>query len=506
MVARALGIPCLALMAQIACAAGLLVEADRTEIAFGQMVTVTIQADDIRDSIQKLPTEAIGRDFEVFNVSYSRGSQTRRGREIVQQRLEWQLFPLHLGVSVIPIIDAGGKRTRPLPIRVSESGFGVSKVMVRSGVEGDAVQHRESLLFVDVYHDGGPLFRMPKAEGAGFQLRPLRDSQRQETVAGERYTVTRFAWGITPLRPGSAGVRFSPLDASKFGARLRYPVPALYVNAAPVPGYLPVHVPVGSLNVESNAPMHAKVGRPEQWTLKISGRGLSPEGLRKQLGRFQDTPQLHFYPLQMELVSNAGEIPLGQTLVVTIPFRALEQGSLKLPEVHIPYYDPATGLVRVASTPSLAVDAVDPVMTWVWRGAGGGMVLVLALWAGLLARPRYHAWHARRLWLRQLASSKTPCELLRAWRAGKYETEDGETISMIERACYGPASEVDFERFRHQAMELAQQRKSCGKPQKMQDELRRILEPFDMGNFTVCQLARRWLSAFIFRFHDRRSS
>lgn len=506
MVARALGIPCLALMAQIACAAGLHVEADRTEIAFGQMVTVTIQADDIRDSIQKLPMEAIGRDFEVFHVSYSRGSQTRRGREIVQQRLEWQLFPLHLGVSVIPIMDAGGKRTRPLPIRVSESGFGVPKVMVRSGVEGDAVQHRESLLFVDVYHDGGPLFRTPKAEGAGFHLRPLRDSQRQETVAGERYTVTRFAWGITPLRPGSAGVRFSSLDASKFGARLRYPVPALYVNAAPVPGYLPVHVPVGSLNVESNAPRQAKVGRPEQWTLKISGRGLSPEGLRKQLGRFQNTPQLHFYPQQMELVSNAGEIPLGQTLVVTIPFRALEQGSLKLPEVHIPYYDPATGLVRVASTPSLTVDSVDPVMTWVWRGAGGGLVLVLALWAGLLVRPRYHAWHDRRLWLRQLASSKTPCELLRAWRAGKYETEDGETISMIERACYGPASEVDFERFRHQAMELAQQRKSCGKPQKMQDELQRILEPFDMGNFTFCQLVRRWLSAFIFRFHDWRSS
>lgn len=506
MVARAFGIPCLALMAQIACGAGLHVEADRTEIALGQMVTVTVRADDIRDSIQNIPTEAISRDFEVRSVSYSRGSQTRRGREIVRQRLEWQLFPLRLGVSIIPIIDAGGKRTRPLPIRVSESGFGAPKVMVRSGVEGDTVQRRESLLFVDVYHDGVPLFRTPKVEGAGFHLRPLPDSLRQENVAGERYTVTRFAWGMTPLRPGYTGVRFSSLDASKFGERLRYPVPALYVHAAPVPGYLPVHVPVGPLKVASNAPMHAKVGRPEQWILKISGRGLSPEGLRKQLGRFQGTPQLHFYPQQMELVANAGEIPLGQTLVVTIPFRALEQGSLKLPEVRIPYYDPATGLIRVASTPSLAVDAVDPILTWARRGAGGGLVLVLAAWAGLLVRPRYHAWHARRLWLRRLASSKTPGELLRAWRAGKYESADGEPVAMIERACYGPATAVDFEWLRQQAMELAQQRKSCGKPQKMQGELRRILEPFDMGNFTICQLVRRWLTAFIIRFRGWRSS
>lgn len=499
MVTRACGMLCLMLMAQIACAAGLHVEADRTEIAFGQMVTVTIQADDIRDSIQNLPTLAIGRDFEVFNVSYSRVSRKQRGRELVQQRLEWQLFPLHPGVSIIPVIEAGGKRTRPLPIRVSESGFGAPKVMVRSGVEGDAVQRRESLLFVDVYHDGRTLFRMPKAEGAWFQLRPLRDTQRLETLEGERYTVTRFAWGITPLRPGSAAVRFSFLDASKFGARLRYPLPALYVNAAPVPGYLPVHVPVGPLNVESNAPAHAKVGRPEQWTLKISGRGLSPEGLRKQLGRFQDTSRLHFYPQQMELVANTGDIPLGQTLVATIPFRVLEEGSLKLPEVRIPYYDPATRLISVASTPALAVEAADPIMNWMRRGAGGGLAVVLAVCAWLLVRPRYHAWHARRLWLRQLASSKTPCELLRRWRAGEYVTEDGEPVAMLERACYGPASEIDFERLRHQAMGFARQRKSHGKPQQIQDELRQILEPFDRGNFTISQRVRGWWTIFILR-------
>ncbi|MDP2827433.1 MAG: BatD family protein [Sulfuricellaceae bacterium] len=454
MMARIIWMLCLGLIAQVAGAASLHIEADRTEIAFGQMVTVKIQADDLQVSIQQLPIQTLARDFEIFNTSYGKGSQIRKGREIMQQQLELQLFPLRVGATVIPALEAGGKQTRALPLQVLESGFGVPRVSVKTGIEGKATQRMEALLFVDVYHDGGLIFQPPNADGAGFHLRPLAQTQRQVNVAGENQVVTRFAWGAMPLRSGQARIRFTTLVASKFGVKLHYPVPTLAVNAAPVPGYLPVHVPIGALTLESRAPAQTTVGHPEQWLLKITGQGLSQEGLRKQLAQIRDTPQLRFYPQVVTLVSGGGKTELEQTFLISIPFQAKEEGVLTLPEIRIPYYDPASGLLKTASAPALGVEATDPLMDWVRRGAGGGGLLVLATWAGFLIRPRVRAWRARRSWRRQLAASKTPCELLRIWRMEKSDIQGFDAITVLERACYGPASDVDFEMLRDQVLEL----------------------------------------------------
>ncbi|MFA6904570.1 MAG: hypothetical protein WC236_15965, partial [Gallionellaceae bacterium] len=235
-------------------------------------------------------------------------------------------------------------------------------------------------LVLEIYDDGSLQWSVPQEITAtGAHQRRLAESQREEVLEGTRYTVHRYAWALMPLSEGSMKIAFPMLDAFKFGSRLRYAVAPLLINAAPVPAYLPVHVPIGKpLLTMEPLPAEIAVGRPLNWVFTLQGESLSAEGTGKLLASIRDSETLRFYPPEISQSGNERATTATQTLRVTLPFVPLRTGTLQLPDIDLPYYDPAGARVESVTVQGAQFEVVNPLWQNVQK-ITPGFIALLAL-------------------------------------------------------------------------------------------------------------------------------
>lgn len=218
-----------------------------------------------------------------------------------------------------------------------------------------------------------------------------------------------------PLREGMLTIEFPLLDAYKLGTRLRYPVAPLSINVAPVPAYLPVHVPIGKLQVESEPlPDDIAQGRPINWVLKVQGYGMSAAGLQKLLRLPSEDAALQFYPAVIREVDHARPVSAQQTFMVTIPFVATQTGVVKLPTINFPYYDIELARVESVVIANTVVNVFNPVWVQVRNIVLVFLTLIgFVIIGSVLLKRTKHFMHKRRA-LRGIASAKSVEELQHA--------------------------------------------------------------------------------------------
>ncbi len=416
---RRLALFCL-LTAALHPAFALSVHADRRELALGQALTLEVRAQGAGPSLDAIGLDALKGDFEVYGASAATSSRVRSGRTQTERTLTLTLYPLRPGRLRLPALSLGGQSSRPIEIRVLPAGPGVPRVSFKVGLDPAAPLVRQAAtLHLDVYDDGSLQWSPPDLpETPGLHLRRLGEEQREEILDGASYTVHRYRWEVMPLQDGKLELAFPTLDATKFGAHLRYRVPPFSFSARPLPAYLPVYVPVGRPSLTA-APLPARlvVDRPIEWVLTVRAAGLSREGLARLLSPAAAGNGLRFYP---PLVSRLDPVP--QTLPqqvwrVAFPLRPVRSGVVRLPEVSLPYYDPAAGRVEAVTFAGPSLEVVDPL----WRGiriaAGVAAGLLLAAGLGYRLRARLRRALARRAALGRVARADSPQALGTALRA-----------------------------------------------------------------------------------------
>ena len=301
---------------------------------------------------------------------------------------------------------------------------------------------QEAHLILEVVDEGVLQWQAPgEIIAPGFSVRKLAETQREELLEGVRYSVTRYSWAVMPLRPGSLSIAFAEMEASRFGERLRYAIVPKLVEVAPLPSYLPVQMHVGELKLSAqplSLPTEIIVGRPVNWTLQLTGSGISREGIAKSLHKLissgvnVDTgagtgkaAMLDFYPASFNLKDGANNNnPLEQILEITLPIQSRRAGEYVLPELRLPYFNPATGLIEMATLPAQRILVTDPF----WRQLAVGVsVLVAMLAVLLLVREGYKRWQqrkSRQQWLASLAAARDATQLRHALLA----SESGRTL------------------------------------------------------------------------------
>lgn len=266
----------------------------------------------------------------------------------------------------------------------------------------------------------------------GFSVRRLAEAQREEFLEGVRYTVTRYSWAVMPLRPGNLRIAFAEMEASRFGERLRYTITPKLVEVSPLPSYLPVQMHVGELKLSAQPlPTEIIVGRPLNWALQLTGSGISREGIAKSLSKLtgagagisaSKSATFDFYPAGFSLKDGVNAAnPLEQILDITLPFQARQAGEYVLPELRLPYFNPATGLIEMATLPAQRILVTDPFR----RKLGVGVLMLVAMLAViLLGRYGFKRWQQhklRRQWIASLAAAENASELRHALLAGGSE-------------------------------------------------------------------------------------
>lgn len=392
---------------------------DKPEIALGESVTVTVtlRTGHAKASLDGLALNALQADFDIYSRSTDTQTQTIRGRQVTTQTMTLVLYPLHSGRVLFPVLHFAGASSRPLALMVHATSADVPRVQFKLTLHPERLRTRQSArLVLDIYDDGSlqwsPLWLQPPTAA---HVRELASSQHEEMLNGTPVTVHRRVWAIMPLRAGSSVVNLPMLEALKFGNRLRYALPSLQFDTRPTPAYLPVYVPIGKIEVSSQ-PLSGPLvlNRPVNWILTVRGTGLSAEGLAKLLPTQVDNDALRFYPAQIESVGDP--TTLVQTWRLTLPFRPLRAGNMRLPTLVLPYYDPVSDSLESVVIQPPVMTAANPLWHKLARFAVIGGLLAALAWLAYLCWRQYQRWQIRRVSLLRIEVAANCSELSQALR------------------------------------------------------------------------------------------
>jgi len=431
MLRLALLLMCVTFTSMATAQTGLVASADKKTIVYGEALTVTVKTENAGLPLSSINLDKLKRDFNVYGISGSTQTRIKKGRQVKSQTLTLTLYALRTGKLQIPVFSLKGNSTRPLNVTVNAFGKHAPRVIIKATLDTSRPQVRqEATLVLEIYDDSNLLWTAPREiTASAAHQRKLAESQRQEMLDGNRYTVHRYAWAIMPLREGGFAVEFPMVDASTLGKRLRYAVPPLWLEAAPVPAYLPVHVPIGKPEFLPEAlPEELALDRPVNLTLVVQGPGVSVEGLGKLLSSVRSSEGLRFYPAKISATSKVLAATAGQTLTVTLPFVPLQTGRLQLPDINIPYYDPVGARLESVFIPGRVVEVFNPL----WRSVFKFFIVLISLAGfaslGYWLLRKYQRRVKRQKQLQAIVNAPSAHELTRALLGFGSETSSCRTL------------------------------------------------------------------------------
>ncbi len=392
----------------LANAASLSVQLDRTTVALGEPVSLTVQAQGM--NLDALDVGPLGARFDVSGRTLSRGTDS--------ETLVLTLYPRVVGALHIPPLQLDARRTAALPLTVTDGSDAVPRVTANWVLDPAAPRvNQPTRLTLAICDDGSLQWQRPALPThAGRIVRALGQEEGTGERAGEACTLRRFHWALLATRGGAASFAVPMLDASRFGQRLRFPGPALSYQAAALPAWLPVYVPaVAPVAHAESLPARWPLQRPLSWRIEVTG-GYSADGLKALLAlQVNESAALGVYPPLIEVIPQDDRNSPLTRYAVTLFLQPRESGELDLPTLRLPWYDAARDqLASVVVGQTLTV--FDPRWQRARQVVGGlaGVLLLAALaWQGR----RMARWRmARRRGLRAIRKARSITELALAVR------------------------------------------------------------------------------------------
>lgn len=393
----------------LANATSLSAQLDRTTVALGEPVSLTVQAQGL--NLDALDVGPLGARFDVSGRTLSRGRDS--------ETLVLTLYPRVAGALLIPPLQLDARRTAALPLTVTDGSVSVPRVTANWVLEpAEPRVNQPTRLTLAICDDGSLQWQRPALPThSGRIVRALGEEEATGERAGEACMLRRFHWALLVTQGGAASLAVPMLDASRFGQRLRFPGPSLSYQAAALPAWLPAYVPpVAPIAYAEPLPARWPLQRPLSWRIEVTG-GYSADGLKALLDlQLRDSPALGVYPTLIEAIPQDDRNSPLTRYAVTLFLQPRASSELDLPTLRLPWYDPARDQLAsvVVAGPTLMV--FDPRWARAWQVVGW-LVGVLLL-AGLTWQGRRMArWRlARRRGLRAIRQAENVVALAQAVR------------------------------------------------------------------------------------------
>ncbi|MBI1284843.1 MAG: hypothetical protein GC183_10960 [Thiobacillus sp.] len=442
------------LVSSVAKAASLTAQVDRTTVALGEPVTLTISASGLNlDALDLAPLDA---NFEVYSRTLSRGA----GSEI----LVLTLYPRLTGAVQLPALLLETRHTAALPLRVEDGTESVPRVSAKWTLDPAAPQVNEpARLSLEICDDGSLQWqRPPLSTQGGRVLRALDEEEGTGERDGESCTLHRFDWALLGTQSGAGILGVPMLDASRFGQRLRFPGPQLAYQVVALPAWLPSHVPPVAPQIQAALlPSRWPLNRPLAWRFEVTG-GFSADGLRALLDlQLRETAGMGVYPPLIEAGVPDDPASPQTRYVVTLFLQPRATGMLAVPTLRLPWYDVTRGQLAAAAVTGRTLTVFDPRWQMAGRVAAGiaGLLLLGALSWRIRRAARWRLARRRGLYAISKAGSieelaravrqfsltgQPPASSLGEWQRRMQQDTGGcdvaEAVRLLERQQFGQAA------------------------------------------------------------------
>lgn len=345
---------------------------DRNSINMGETVTLNVESGDAGEP----DFSVLENDFRIAGQSTSSQVQIINGAMARSNLSAVALEPLREGVIEIPPIPVGNDHTEPLRLTVRPMARGSAAagddVFLEVEVDTNTPYVQQQVAYtVRLYYAVSLLEgNLDEPAGAGLQVRRIGDDVNySRQIGARRYNVVERRYAIAADRSGSVtvapvsfrgriagGGRYNSFFGS--GTPLTTGSDAIVLDVRPAPPGAPMPwVPAQSLRLTDDAarlPAHAKVGDALELTLSVEATGLSAEQIPELTLPRIDGAEV--YPDQE--VRETSEVDgrlLGKRSrkFAIVPLR---EGTLKLPERSLSWWNLATDQAQRSTLPARSLD------------------------------------------------------------------------------------------------------------------------------------------------------
>lgn len=343
---------------------------DRSVVALGDSLTLTIHVDDTGVTAPDLTL--LQRDFELYGTSQSTQRSLVNGR--LQSSMEWQvtLMPKRSGDLVIPALQVGDGATQPLTVRVgpasgaTAAGSADEPVFLEAQLDRTSVYvQQQAVLTVRVFH-AIQLDDMQLSEPSfdNASVRKIAETSFRREIRGVTYLVHERSYAIFPQQPGELTIPelvFNALQPTSHRSMFGFPgqgrpqrkmTQQLQLTVKPIPKSFtgPVWLPATRLALDehwSNPTRKVQVGDSITRRITVQADGLLAAQLPAleppQLDNakvYNDQPTLDD---QQDARGVQGKRTENMALIPSRP------GRLALPEVRVVWWDVNSDTERVAT-------------------------------------------------------------------------------------------------------------------------------------------------------------
>ncbi|HLT28595.1 MAG TPA: BatD family protein [Myxococcaceae bacterium] len=361
-----------------------------TRMSTQRTLTLVLQA--LRPGVFELPPATLESGGEVFRtapltITVKAGSVVQPRRRPAPSRSQDPfagLFPPGLLDELMDEQFMGRTRSRGEPTGKDFPGVRIPTrepdLFMRTFVDRTRVRVGEQVTMTIWIFSRSDLsnvdaFMLPKLEGFVTEQidAPTSLAPQYRTIEGvpyRAYMLRRTA--VFPVRSGELTIGQASADITTgylyAGERLTRRTPALTIQVEPLPpgapdGMAPLHVGAWELSVESNRTT-VELNQPIEVEVKLSGRGNVRNQMPPRLAPKTDDFRV-FDPTITDEVRTPQGVVQGERVAkyVLVPKRT---GTLTIPELTYPHFNPDTGRYETARSAPFRVTVVP--------GAGGGTV------------------------------------------------------------------------------------------------------------------------------------
>lgn len=345
---------------------------DRNRVSVSNLLTLTVRLSGSTSS-QRPDLSGIEKDFQIIDENSRTSSSVTivNGQQTTETHVEWRitLRPKREGELTIPAIHMGGEKTRPITIEAaassaSDQARGDRIVFFDTSVDAESAYVQEQIVYtVKLYYTesiSGDFPSPPDLENAIVET--LDNEKRYESIVNNRrYYVLEKRYAIFPQRSGELKIPRETFVGSRGQGSLfsqRQRVSALSrahrVEVKPRPASFPGNnwLPAKSLEVTekwNENPPDLVVGEPVNRTVTITAEGVTAS-LLPQLDAFKPR-NAKTYRDPPETETSVGGDGLVARRTVTTGIVPTQAGSLKIPEIRIPWWNTETDSLEQAVIP-----------------------------------------------------------------------------------------------------------------------------------------------------------
>ena len=349
-------------------------EVDRTEVALGETLRLTIKAD-AGERPDSIDLDVLNRDFEILQRSTSTSARVIGGEQSVTRTLEVDLSPRREGVVTIPALGDQGQRTTPIAIKVAPEPI--------DELEDDLVYFDARVDQTEVYVQAQVILTITLQQAINLDNRAvseldipdtyvetLEQKSYQRRSAGRLWQVTELRYALFPQTSGTLqipGIAFSgrellpgrSLLGARLGRRIAIKSDPIRVSVKPVPASFPgdVWIPARRLELTSRwsaAPESLQTGDSTTRTIEMTAEALQGSQLPPitSLGGTSGLDGLRFYPDQETIEQRETPIGLEGYRLQSEALVASQSGAWRLPEIVVPWWNTDTDSLEFARLPA----------------------------------------------------------------------------------------------------------------------------------------------------------